>query len=63
MATLEESVKQMSDYQLGVSLSEAQVNSIITWLKSLTGEIPVEYIRKPALPPSTKMTPKPETAD
>ena len=63
VATLEESIKQMSDYQLGVSLSEAQVNSIITWLKSLTGEIPVEYIRKPALPPSSKMTPKPETAD
>lgn len=63
VVTLDESVKQMGDYQLGAKLSEAQVTSIITWLKSLTGEIPADYIKKPVLPPSTKTTPKPETAD
>lgn len=63
VVTLDESVKQMSEYQLGGKLTDAQVTSIITWLKSLTGEIPADYIKKPALPPSSKTTPKPETAD
>jgi cytochrome c peroxidase len=63
VVTLDESVKQMSEYQLGGKLTDSQVTSIITWLKSLTGEIPADYIKKPELPPSSKTTPKPETAD
>ena len=39
-ATLEETVKTMGSYQLGRDLSDAQVNSIVTFLKSLTGELP-----------------------
>jgi cytochrome c peroxidase len=39
-ATLEETVKVMGTYQLGKDLSDAQVNSIVTFLKSLTGELP-----------------------
>ena len=39
-ATLEETVKLMGKYQLGRDLSDAQVNSIVTFLKSLTGELP-----------------------
>jgi len=58
--TLEQAVARMSEYQLGNALSEAQVGSIITWLKSLTGEIPTDYIKPPELPKSTSKTPKPE---
>ncbi len=39
-ATLEETVRVMGTYQLGRDLSGAQVNSIVTFLKSLTGELP-----------------------
>ena len=38
--TLEETVAIMGKYQLGRDLTEAQVNSIVTFLKSLTGELP-----------------------
>ena len=38
--TLEETVKIMGTYQLGKELSDAQVNSIVTFLKSLTGDLP-----------------------
>ncbi|MGB5683840.1 MAG: cytochrome-c peroxidase, partial [Polyangiales bacterium] len=39
-ATLEDTVRVMGTYQLGRELSDAQVNSIVTFLKSLTGELP-----------------------
>ena len=39
-ATLEETVQVMGKYQLGQDLSDAQINSIVTFLKSLTGELP-----------------------
>ena len=39
-ATLEETVQVMGKYQLGRDLTEGQVNSIVTFLKSLTGELP-----------------------
>jgi len=39
-ATLEETVQVMGKYQLGRDLSDAQVNGIVTFLKSLTGELP-----------------------
>lgn len=38
--TLEETVKIMGTYQLGRDLTDAQVNSIVTFLKSLTGTLP-----------------------
>ncbi|MBL8215226.1 MAG: cytochrome-c peroxidase [Bryobacterales bacterium] len=50
IATLEECVRLMGTYQLGKRLSDGEVTSIVTWLKSLTGELPAEYIRAPALP-------------
>jgi cytochrome c peroxidase len=43
-ATLEETVKLMGTYQLGRDLSDAQVNSIVTFLKSLTGELPAHAV-------------------
>ncbi len=60
---LDIAVKHMAEYQLGKPLTEAETNSIVTFLKSLTGEIPAEYIRKPELPKSTAATPKPDTSD
>ncbi len=61
--TLERAVAEMGEYELGKQLSETDVRSIATWLKSLTGEIPAEYIKEPALPKSTAKTPKPDETD
>jgi hypothetical protein len=36
-----------------------QVSSIVTWLRALTGELPLEYARKPELFPNGPATPKP----
>jgi cytochrome c peroxidase len=58
--TLEQAVSRMAEYQLGKSLNDGQVKSILTWMKSLTGEVPAEYIKPPALPQSTSKTPKPD---
>jgi len=60
VATLDEAVSMMAEYQLGKTLNSGQIGSINAWLKTLTGEIPVEYIKQPALPTSTVKTPKPE---
>ncbi|MFZ5927226.1 MAG: cytochrome-c peroxidase [Acidobacteriota bacterium] len=61
--TLDEAVKLMAEYELGKNLSAAEVASIVTWLKTLTGEIPRDYVKPPALPPSTAKTPKPSLTD
>ncbi len=60
VGTLEQAVSSMAEYQLGKTLTDVQVNSIIAWLKCLTGEIPAEYIKPPVLPKSTGKTPKPD---
>ena len=62
VGALEEAVARMAEYQIGKKLSGAEIQSIVTWLKSLTGEIPAEYIKPPQLPRSTPGTPKPEAA-
>ena len=61
--TLDEAVSMMSDYELGRKLSPADVQSIVTWLNALTGEIPKGYIAPPKMPASTPKTPKPVTTD
>jgi cytochrome c peroxidase len=58
--TLEQAVTRMAEYQLGKTLNDGQVRSIIAWMKSLTGEIPAEYVKPPGLPKSTSKTPKPD---
>ncbi|MEP7364389.1 MAG: cytochrome-c peroxidase, partial [Acidobacteriota bacterium] len=50
VATLDEAVRLMGQYQLGTKLDQQQVTDIVAWLKTLTGEIPVEYVRPPTLP-------------
>ncbi|HQY60937.1 MAG TPA: cytochrome c peroxidase [Polyangiaceae bacterium] len=57
VATLEQAVKLMGSYQLGKDLSDADVASIVTFLKTLTAE-PLK-IDPPKLPASTAKTPKP----
>jgi cytochrome c peroxidase len=58
--SLEEAVSRMAEYQLGKTLTDVQIRSIVTWMKSLTGEVPAEYIKLPVLPKSTNKTPKPD---
>ncbi len=63
VATLEEAVSKMAEYQLGKTLPPAEVKSITTYLNSLTGDLPVDYIKQPPLPTSTDKTPKPDLSD
>ncbi len=58
VATLDQAIQLMGRHQLGKELSEADVTSIATFLKSLTGDLPT--IAKPELPPSGPKTPKPD---
>jgi len=60
--TLEEAVRLMAEHQNGRSVTKEQIQSIVTWLKALTGPIPVDYIKPPVLPKSTASTPKPDPA-
>jgi cytochrome c peroxidase len=50
VATLEEAVRLMARHQLGRELSEEQTAAIVTWLGSLTGTPPAQYIAPPASP-------------
>lgn len=61
--TLEQAVKEMAEYQLGKTLTDQEVRQIVDFLKVLTGRIDPEYIKPPALPPSTATTPKPQPGD
>jgi cytochrome c peroxidase len=59
LATLEETVAFMGTYQLGKELKKEEVDSIVTFLKATTGELPKDT--KPPRPlPSGKTTPKPD---
>lgn len=40
----------MARHQLGEELGTGDVAAIVTWLGSLTGELPVKYIAPPRLP-------------
>ncbi|MDD5716576.1 MAG: cytochrome-c peroxidase [Sulfuricurvum sp.] len=56
IATLPEAIKEMGRIQLGVDLSEEEIGSIHTFLKSLEGRKP--QVVYPMLPASTVTTPK-----
>jgi cytochrome c peroxidase len=58
--TLEETVTFMGEYQLGKQLKKEEVDSIATFLKSLTGELPKALIAEPKALPAGKDTPKPD---
>ncbi len=46
--TLDTAVAWMARYQLGKELTAAQVTQIVTWLRALSGPLPMQYIARPA---------------
>ncbi len=48
--TLDDAVRMMGKHQLGLDLADDEVKSIVIWLNALTGVLPAEYIKEPALP-------------
>jgi len=48
----------MAEHQLGKTLSNEEVSSIVTFLKALKGDIPKDFIAQPKLPESGPNTPK-----
>jgi cytochrome c peroxidase len=58
-ARLDEAIRNMAVHQRGVTLTDAQVKSIASWMNSLTGPLPMSYIKPPELPKSTPQTPQP----
>lgn len=59
-ATIEEAIRTMATHQFPIPLTDADVKNIVAWFETLTGEIPMEYIKKPQLPESGPETPKPQ---
>jgi cytochrome c peroxidase len=56
---LREVVRKMAWHQLGQELTDQDVDDLVAFLKSLTGELPTDYIQEPELPESTDATPAP----
>jgi cytochrome c peroxidase len=50
--SLGEAVRMMGRHQLGRDLTPAQVELIVTYLETLTGQIPQGYVAQPQSPPS-----------
>lgn len=50
VATLPQAVLVMAQLQLGKQLSDTQVADIVSFLESLTGEVPADFAKAPALP-------------
>ena len=59
VATLPEAVKLMARHQLGKELPDADITSIVTWLKALDGEIPKDYVAEQKVPGAIPPAPKP----
>lgn len=58
VATLDEAVRLMAKHQLGTELAPADVKSIVTWLGSLTGDIPKDYVAEYKVPAEIPPAPK-----
>ncbi len=50
VATLPQAVRIMGQLQLGKDLSDEDVNAIVAFLESLTGEVPANFAQVPQLP-------------
>src|SRR5215510_4598613 len=59
VATLPEAVKVMARVQLGVKLKDSEVDDMIAFLNSLTGDLPADFATAPILPPAAVTIPKP----
>lgn len=53
-------VRLMGKHQLGVTLQDSEVEDLVAFLSSLTGELPASLTQQPVLPPSTPRTPRPD---
>jgi cytochrome c peroxidase len=51
VATLTEAVSVMARVQLGLKLSDREVADIVSFLESLTGQLPSQFATAPVLPP------------
>jgi cytochrome c peroxidase len=59
--TLVSAVRFMSEYQTANGkLSDPEIAQVVTFLKSLTGELPMSYIAEPPMLPSGPTTPAPD---
>jgi cytochrome c peroxidase len=58
VATLPEAVRVMARVQLGLRLSAPEVNDIVSFLDSLTGDLPAEFATAPILPPAAASVPQ-----
>jgi cytochrome c peroxidase len=63
VTSLDQAIRFMAEYQVGKTMSDAEVQSVIAFLGALTGDIPAEYIKPPQLPKSTSKTPKADKGD
>ena len=52
VARLPDAVKVMARVQLGSKLSDLEVNDIVAFLESLTGDLPPDFATAPVLPPA-----------
>jgi len=59
--SLHKAVSSMGDVQLNKKLSSQEVQAIVAFLKTLTGQIPAEYIQEPKLPENGPKTPQPKS--
>lgn len=55
--SLDEVVRLMAEYQSGRKVKPADAGAIVTWLKTLTGDLPTEFLKAPALPPPGESRP------
>jgi len=54
---LDQMIRIMAEYQLGIPVDDAQVSAILAFLESLTGTVDADLIAMPELPPSGPDTP------
>ena len=59
VADLAEMVSLMAEYQLGKTLTDAEVADVVAFLNALTGEVPTDYIAVPEFPENGPDTPGP----
>jgi len=57
ISQLDQMIRIMAEYQLGIPVDDAQVSAILAFLESLTGTVDADLIAMPELPPSGPDTP------
>jgi cytochrome c peroxidase len=63
IATIEEMIKVMAEYQLGKNLTDQEIANMVAFFGALTGDLPLAYIAKPELPANGPETPGPYEYD